>query len=256
MMCISAGAPALFDTILSAITAPRHSAERVNLNKKRAVYIIYKLCYCLSQQCNVLQVDHGLYFHSSHLSQEALDTQNILGNSCSRRTISNSLNTLAQQHSSKVEAFLREAYTNEWFLVFIIDDYTTVHTHRRPTSSKSSSSNSMCTIVVKAFKHIKAVRLPKDITQVHHQHGINLTSCQNLVTSSAQMSMLANTYSSVMPGWLTNQFFQPEIARNRLSAHDYCNNPNVRSMRRMDDLLLVDFVELSLKSKQDFTGNG
>ena len=144
-------------------------------------------------------------------------------------------------------------YTNEWFLVLIIDDYTTVHTHRRPTSSKSSSSNSMCTIVVKAFKHIKAVRLPKDITQVHHQHGINLTSCQNLVTSSAQMSMLANTYSSVMPGWLTNQFFQPEIARSRLSAHDYCNNPNVRSMRRMDDLLLVDFVELSLKSKQDFT---
>ena len=56
-----------------------------------------------------------------------------------------------------------------------------------------------------------------------------------------------------MPGWLNNQFFQPEIARNRLSAHDYCNNPNVRSMRRMDDLLLVDFVELSLKSKQDFT---
>ena len=111
MMCISAGAPALFDTILSAITAPRHSAKRVNLNKKRAVYIIYKLCYCLSQQCNVLQVDHGLYFHSSHLSQEALDTQNILGNSCSRRTISNSLNTLAQQHSSKLEAFLHEAYT-------------------------------------------------------------------------------------------------------------------------------------------------
>ena len=129
MMCISAGAPALFDTILSAITAPRHSAERVNLNKKRAVYIIYKLCYCLSQQCNVLQVDHGLYFHSSHLSQEALDTQNILGNSCSRRTTSNSLNTLAQQHSSKLEAFLHEAYTNEWFLVLIIDDYTTVQHH-------------------------------------------------------------------------------------------------------------------------------
>jgi hypothetical protein len=253
LMCISAGAPGLFDTILSAITAPRHSAERVNLNKKRVVYMIYKLCYCLSQQCNVLQVDHGLYFHSSHLSQEALDTQNILGNSCSRRSITNSLNTLAKQHISKLEVFLQEAYTNEWFLVLIIDDYTTVHTHRRPTSSKSSSSNSMCTIVVKAFKHIKAVKLPKEITQVHHQHGINLTSCQNLVTSCAQMCMLANTYSSVMPGWLTNQFFQPEIARNRLSTHEYCNNPNVRSMRKMDDLILVDFVELSLKSKQDFT---
>ncbi len=45
LMCISAGAPGLFDTTLSAITAPRHSAEWVNLNKKRVVYMIYKLCY-------------------------------------------------------------------------------------------------------------------------------------------------------------------------------------------------------------------
>ena len=35
MLCISTGAPALFDTILPAITASRHSAERVNLNKKK-----------------------------------------------------------------------------------------------------------------------------------------------------------------------------------------------------------------------------
>ena len=215
--------------------------------------MIYKLCYCLSQQCNVLQVDHGLYFHSSNLNQEALDTQNILGNGCSRRSITNSLNTLAKQHKDKLEVFLHEAYTNEWFLVLIINDYTTVHTHRRPISSKSSSSNSMCTIVVKAFKDLKAVKLPKEITQVHHQHRINPTSCLDFITSSAQMSLLANTYSSVMPRWLTNQFFQPDIARNRLSTHENCTNPNVQVMGKMDDLFLVDFVELSLKSKLDFT---
>lgn len=253
LMCISAGAPALFDTILSAITSPRHSVERINLNKKRTMYMIYKLCYCLSQQCNMLQVDHGLYFHSNHISQEALDTQQILGNSCSRRSITNSLNTLAEQHRGKLEVFLHEAYANEWFLVLIVDDYTTVHTHRRPTKPKSSSSNSMCTIVVKAFKHIKALRLPNKITQLHQEHGIDLSSCQHIVTSSNQMSMLSHTYASMMPGWLTNQFFQPEIVRNRLSTHEYCTNPNVRLMRKMDDLYLVDFVELELKSKQDFT---
>jgi hypothetical protein len=114
----------------------------------------------------------------------------------------------------------------------------------------------MCTIVVKAFKHIKPVAVPTttltNINQLHHQNGINVTSCQKLVTSAAQMSMLSHTYSLVMPGWLTQQFFQPEIARNRLSTHEYCHNPNVRLMRKMDDLFLVDFVKLELKSKEDF----
>jgi hypothetical protein len=114
----------------------------------------------------------------------------------------------------------------------------------------------MCTIVVKAFKHIKPVAVPTttltNINQLHQQNGINVTSCKKLVTSAAQMSMLSHTYSLVMPGWLTQQFFQPEIARNRLSTHEYCHNHNVRLMRKMDDLFLVDFVKLELKSKEDF----
>ena len=131
-------------------------------------------------------------------------TQNILGTSCSRRSITNSLNTLAKQLRDKLEVFLHEAYTNEWFLVLIIVDYTTVHTHHRPISSKSSSSNSMYTIVVKAFKDLKAVKIPKESTSLTWNQ---LTSCLNFITSSAQMCLLANTYSSVMPRWLTNQFF-------------------------------------------------
>lgn len=161
LMCMSAGAPTLFDTILAAVTTPRHSKQRINLNKKRTVSIIYKLCYCLSQQCNPLQVDHGLYLHSSHLNQEGVDTENQLGNSCCRRSVTNSLNSLAENHKQNLEAFLEDAYKNEWLLILIIDDYTTVHTHRRPTSCKSSTSNSMCTIVVKAFKAIKAIKVPK-----------------------------------------------------------------------------------------------
>ena len=34
--------------------------------------------------------------------------------------------------------------------------------------------------------------------------------------------------------------------------HHYSENNNVQTMRKMDDLHLVDFVELQFKSKEDF----
>lgn len=90
--CISAGATNIFDAILDAITSARHSTERINLNKRRAVSVIYNLCYCLSQACNAFQTDHALYLRSCNLNQEGMDTQHIMGLSCARRTV----NTIAK----------------------------------------------------------------------------------------------------------------------------------------------------------------
>jgi acyl carrier protein phosphodiesterase len=42
--CLSAGANRLFDVLMQSITSPRHSKERMKLNKKRVVSLIYKLC--------------------------------------------------------------------------------------------------------------------------------------------------------------------------------------------------------------------
>ena len=47
-------------------------------------------------------------------------------------------------------------------------------------------------------------------------------------------------------------FFNPELLRQRLNTHQYSENGNVQKMRKMDDLHLIDFVELKLKSKEDF----
>ena len=48
------------------------------------------------------------------------------------------------------------------------------------------------------------------------------------------------------------QFFQPELERNRLTIREYCESASVRTMRMMENLYLVDFVELQLKSKESF----
>ena len=66
------------------------------------------------------------------------------------------------------------------------------------------------------------------------------------------MENMSSSYTSVMPNWLTEAFFNPELQRQRLNTHQYSENDNVQTMRKMDDLHLVDFVELQLKSKEDF----
>jgi hypothetical protein len=110
----------------------------------------------------------------------------------------------------------------------------------------------MCTIVIKEFRNIKAVEIPQDINKLHDPQGLNVLRCQQVILSLTQMSKLATTYASTMPNWMTREFFQPESERNRISVHEYCKSASIRTMRRMDDLELVDFFEQQLKSKDNF----
>ena len=41
--------------------------------------------------------------------------------------------------------------------MLIIDDFTAIHTKRRPQEEKLSEAKTMCTIVVEAFKDIPAI---------------------------------------------------------------------------------------------------
>lgn len=107
--CISAGATKLFDTILAALTTSRHSEDRINLNKKRVVSFIYNMCYCLSQVCNPLQIDHALYLKRRHINQEGLETKQILGHTCARRTADSIIHTIAQQHYQSFRDFVNDA---------------------------------------------------------------------------------------------------------------------------------------------------
>ena len=66
------------------------------------------------------------------------------------------------------------------------------------------------------------------------------------------MHNISKSYASVMPNWLTKTYFNSKFERHRINIHQYCESDNVRTMRKMDDLHLLDFVELRLKSKGDF----
>ena len=87
---------------------------------------------------------------------------------------------------------------------------------------------------------------------MHDVNGISINTCIQIITSASCTQNMSSSYASVMPNWLTDAFFNPELQRQRLNTHQYSENDNVQTMRKMDDLHLVDFVELQLKSKEDF----
>ena len=157
IFCRSAGAPTIFDTILNAMTDLRHSQLRLGTNEKRTVAIIYKLCYGLSQVCNWLQTDHALFLKDSNLNQRGLEAQREMGNSCCRRRVNILHAELAESNTNMIGELISEAIKEQWQLVLIIDHYTSVHSKRRPKTDQLCHLKSMCTIVVKVFKNVKAI---------------------------------------------------------------------------------------------------
>lgn len=213
--------------------------------------IIYKLCYGLSQVCNWLQTDHALFLKQLNLNQDGIEQQHVLGSTCCRHTANRIYNEVAQGTAKRLNDLVTEAIAKKYQIVLIIDDYTAIHNIRRPTTSQSCNPKSTCTILVKSFRNILAIPACP-ATNYHSLKALDIPAVVNSVSGPAAMYKLSQSYSSIMPSWIRNCFFNPELERHGLSSHQYCQHDSVRTMRQMQDVHLVDFVELNLKSNDDF----
>ena len=135
-------------------------------------------------------------------------------------------------------------------LVASIDDYHTCFSRRRPTDEQTSVNHPMCTIVIKKFPSIQAIPVRAD---ANNPSGINPEKVANFITGFENIKMITKkTCASAMPSWIRERFFQPEMERNRLSAHEYSQSTDAQLLRQMNDLQLVDFLELPLKTQANY----
>ena len=146
-----------------------------------------------------------------------METEHIMGNSCARGTINNIIQTMSESHYLSLKTFVTQAIDQKWLLVLVIDDYTSVHTKRRPLIEKPSEAKTMCTIVVKTFKVIPAISIDHAST-VHDLNGIDIESCKGIMTSASCTHDIAKTYATSMPNWLTQAFFDPELQRQGINT--------------------------------------
>jgi hypothetical protein len=87
--------------------------------------------------------------------------------------------------------------------------------------------------------------------EVHPKNGININQLINLICSNESMTSLVNTFATCTPE-LTAEFFDPLMERERLEAHDYCASADVRHLRKFDNVYLIDFLKLPLKSTKNY----
>ena len=85
-------------------------------------------------------VDNGILLRFSHCTNEGINTQRVLGTSCCSMTVDWSLENFATTNLANVNSALDDAIKNEQLLILMIDDYTTVHSKRRPNDLKTSKA--------------------------------------------------------------------------------------------------------------------
>ena len=157
--CKSVNAGNVFDFILSSITTARHSKERVELNKKRAVAFLYEFCFCLSQKCDSLHKDNGLFMKFSHMTDEGIDTQRVIGTSVCSRSVKRQITNSSKTSKEIFDIIVKDAIEKQYLVTLMIDDWTKVYTKKRPTDETTSVADNFCTIIIKVTKEIKAIPL-------------------------------------------------------------------------------------------------
>ena len=210
--CKTAGCQNLFLSLVKAQSPTQQSPETLTLTKIRTVATLYRLFFGLSQWCNFFQKDFGTYLQQNGSSQVAIKTARIIGDSVSSQVIGNSEEEVSAKHDELLDEIVQHAVDNECLLVPVTDDFHTCHSQRRPTSEQTSVNNPMCTIIIKKFPTIKAVILQED---ANNPEGINIEKVSQFITSIQNMKIITQqTYTSSMPAWLKEQFFNPKIDDN------------------------------------------
>ena len=109
----------------------------------------------------------------------------------------------------------------------------------------------MCTTVIRIFPSIEAIprSTPSDL---HNPEGVSISNFANTMSSVDSICCLGQTFATAMPDWVRSSLFDPNMEKHRLTAHMYQQPDDVRMMRSMENLYLVDFIELTLKDTDAF----
>ena len=252
IFCLEAGAETIFDNFQKAICTIRQTEQRIGLNRKKVVSVIYQLCFGLSQRCNFMQKDNTIFMMSENMNKEALNTQRQLGLACSSQTAYRHLHSIESSYKRTIENAIENAIDNEHLIICNLDDYHNIHTQQRPNQQKASKATHMATLVFRVYPEIKAIKLTTGNHKLHNPVGIDDELCVNHITGHENMLLFRNSYVSVMPQWLHESFFDPKMTTQRLNTHEYQQSENVRKLRSMDNLYLLEFKEMPLKCFSDF----
>ena len=108
-----------------------------------------------------MQKDFSLFLRSENLNRHALNTARRALNTARRLGVTFTSAT-ERVHEAKLignyEHELVRSFKMQYKMdIAIIDDFTTIHSHRRSDSDRTSDAKCMCTVVIRVFPGIPAI---------------------------------------------------------------------------------------------------
>ena len=88
--------------------------------------MLYQFCFSLSQRCDSLQKDNGIFLKFCSLTDEGIDTQRVLGTAVGSRSVKREIVNSAKNSSELLQEVVKEATENEYLITLMIDDWTRV----------------------------------------------------------------------------------------------------------------------------------
>ena len=120
----------------------------------------------------------------AHCTNVGIDTQRNIGTACSSRSVDRALTHYAVKNETTQAEAISCAIKNKKLLVLMIDDYATMHSHRRPTALATNNVLNMATIIIKIYPQLEVIQV-KNLELVHTPQVFNMfrtsnvTSCTN-----------------------------------------------------------------------------
>eukprot|EP00795_Rhopilema_esculentum_P010098 gene10098-18751_t len=216
-LCNDAGATTIFETIVEAMSTARQTAERKKLIEKRAVSIIYSLVYGQSQRANWFQVATARTLRGFGVTSKGMETLHNMGFTAHPRTVINTNEGIAANHSKTVNDFFKNAAEKGHMVVIFIDDYHNIHANPRATTSATSQVTHMATILLKSFPSVEAIS--HATFPVNDIKPANFENLKSVLDNN--IDFLSKSYVGVMPDWMKAQFFDPEVRRKEATPFDY-----------------------------------
>ena len=252
--CKSNGAPTIFQELVQMMSHTRNDHAAKKQEKKEtqchAVVVLYQMCYTQSQQCNWMQRDVACFLHSHGLSDIGIMAMHAMGLSISKEHFHKFIREAKVSHLETVNLLIKEATRNGKRLTLMVDDYTNVHSIRRPTCQKTVDVAHMATILVRVYDRPAIPAYGEQIGPANDPAGVDVDALVH--EFEEHMESILQPFVETAPAQIQAAFFTPEKERQRLTTHMYGENNNIRQTRGAQNSHLIDCVQQPLKSVRNF----
>ena len=111
---------------------------------------------------------------NGHCANDGIETQCNIGTACSSHSVDRALSYYAITNETTGADAIFNAIKIEKLLLLMIDDYTTIHSHRQPTALATNNVLNMCTIIIKIiFPQLDAIQVKKKALSLYtHPRGL------------------------------------------------------------------------------------